>query len=39
MIPGMYELNIGHSIIAHAVCVGLDRAVKQMRVLASGGTA
>ncbi len=32
-IPGMEELNIGHSIIAHAVFVGLERAVKEMLAL------
>jgi pyridoxine 5-phosphate synthase len=29
-IPNMEELNIGHSIIAKAVMVGMDRAVKEM---------
>ena len=29
-IPGMHELNIGHSIIAHAAFVGLEKAVKEM---------
>ncbi len=29
-IPGMQELNIGHSIISRAVFVGLDKAVKEM---------
>lgn len=29
-INGMEELNIGHSIISHAVFVGLERAVKEM---------
>jgi pyridoxine 5-phosphate synthase len=29
-IPGMGELNIGHSIIARAVFVGLERAVYEM---------
>ncbi len=29
-IPGMYELNIGHSIISKAVFVGLHKAVKDM---------
>ena len=29
-IPGMVELNIGHAIIARAVFVGLDRAVRDM---------
>lgn len=30
-IPFLYELNIGHSIIAQAVYVGLENAVKQMK--------
>jgi pyridoxine 5-phosphate synthase len=29
-IDGLYELNIGHSIISRAVFVGLDTAVKDM---------
>ena len=29
-IPGMHELNIGHSIISFAVFAGLNRAVKDM---------
>jgi pyridoxine 5-phosphate synthase len=29
-IPGMHELNIGHSIIGRAVLVGMERAVKEM---------
>ncbi len=32
-IPGINELNIGHSIIAHAAFVGLKVAVKEMRDL------
>jgi len=32
-IPGIYELNIGHSIIGRAVLVGLERAVREMRAL------
>ncbi len=35
-IPGMEELNIGHSIIARAVIVGMEAAVKEM--LAAMGT-
>lgn len=31
-IPGMEELNIGHSIISRAVLVGLERAVKEMKI-------
>ncbi|MBE9578008.1 MULTISPECIES: pyridoxine 5'-phosphate synthase [Moraxella] len=30
-IDGVHELNIGHSIIADSVFVGLDKAVKNMR--------
>lgn len=32
-IPGIYELNIGHAIIARAVLTGLDEAVRQMKSL------
>ena len=32
-IPGINELNIGHSIIARAVFVGLKDAIKEMREL------
>jgi pyridoxine 5-phosphate synthase len=32
-IPGIEELNIGHAIIARAVFVGLDRAVRDMVAL------
>jgi pyridoxine 5-phosphate synthase len=32
-IEGMYELNIGHSIISKAVFVGISEAVKQMKEL------
>lgn len=31
-IPGMEELNIGHSIISRAVLVGVERAVREMRL-------
>jgi pyridoxine 5-phosphate synthase len=34
-IVGMHELNIGFSIIARAVFVGLDRAVREMKELIS----
>jgi len=33
-IPEVEELNIGHSIISRAALVGLERAVKEMKVLA-----
>ena len=32
-IPQITELNIGHAIIAQAVLVGLDRAVRDMKAL------
>ena len=35
-IPGMKELNIGHSIISQAVFTGLKKAVRDMRTLARG---
>jgi pyridoxine 5-phosphate synthase len=30
-IPGLEELNIGHSIVSRAVLVGLERAVQEMK--------
>jgi pyridoxine 5-phosphate synthase len=30
-IPGVEELNIGHNIVARAVLVGLERAVRDMK--------
>lgn len=35
-IDGITELNIGHAIIARAVLVGLDRAVREMREAITG---
>ena len=32
-IPGVSELNIGHSIISRAVFVGMERAVREMKAL------
>ncbi|MDE3035570.1 MAG: pyridoxine 5'-phosphate synthase, partial [Nitrospirota bacterium] len=32
-IPEIVEYNIGHSIVARAVLVGLDRAVREMKQL------
>jgi pyridoxine 5-phosphate synthase len=34
-IEGMGELNIGHSIVARAVFVGLTQAVREMKQLIS----
>jgi len=36
-IPNLVELNIGHSIIARAIFVGLEQAVKEMKVLCEVG--
>lgn len=35
-LPGMEELNIGHSIISRAVLVGLERAVREMKLAIRG---
>lgn len=32
-IDGMFELNIGHAIISRAVLVGMERAVREMKLL------
>jgi pyridoxine 5-phosphate synthase len=32
-LEGMYELNIGHSIIARAIFVGMEQAVREMKRL------
>ena len=32
-IPEIVELNIGHSIIARAVIVGIEQAVREMKEL------
>ena len=34
-IPGIEELNIGHTIVARALAVGLEQAVRQMKQLVS----
>ena len=35
-IDGVHELNIGHSIMAHAMMVGMERAVREMKQLIAG---
>ncbi len=35
-LPGMEELNIGHTIISRAVLVGLERAVREMKMAIAG---
>ncbi len=34
-IKGMHELNIGHSIVARAIMVGIEKAVREMKRLVS----
>lgn len=34
-IDGMHELNIGHSIVARAIMVGFEEAVREMKRLVS----
>ncbi len=36
-LQGMHELNIGHSIVARAIFVGMTEAVRQMKALVSNG--
>ncbi len=35
-IPHMCELNIGHSIVARAIMVGMEQAVREMKRLIAG---
>lgn len=35
-LPGMEELNIGHTIISRAVLVGMERAVREMKQVMRG---
>lgn len=37
-LPGLTELNIGHTIVARAVFVGLRQAVREMVALVRGGS-
>jgi pyridoxine 5-phosphate synthase len=32
-IPGIEELNIGHAIVTHALFVGWDNAIREMKLL------
>lgn len=36
-IPGIEELNIGHAIVAHALFVGWDNAVREIKTLMTEG--
>jgi len=35
-IPYLHELNIGHSIVSHALIVGVERAVREMQLQLKG---
>ena len=35
-LPGLEELNIGHSIVSRAVAVGLEQAVREMCAIIRG---
>lgn len=35
-LPGMEELNIGHTIVSRAVLVGMERAVREMKLTMRG---
>jgi pyridoxine 5-phosphate synthase len=35
-VPGVEELNIGHSIVSRAVLVGMERAVREMKAAIAG---
>jgi pyridoxine 5-phosphate synthase len=35
-LPGMEELNIGHSIMSRAILVGMERAVREMKLAMLG---
>jgi len=37
-LPAMEEVNIGHTIISRAVLVGLERAVREMKLILGGAT-
>jgi len=38
-IPGVEELNIGHSIVSRAIFTGFERAVREMKTLLQSGRA
>jgi pyridoxine 5-phosphate synthase len=38
-IPGMHELNIGHSLVARALFIGLEAAVREMKAAMAAVTA
>lgn len=35
-LPGMEELNIGHTIVSRAVLVGMERAIREMKAALTG---
>jgi len=38
-LPGMHELNIGHSLVARALFIGLEAAVREMKAVMLGHAA
>jgi pyridoxine 5-phosphate synthase len=36
-IPEIEEFNIGHALIGHAIMVGMERAVREMKELIARG--
>ena len=38
-LPGIEELNIGHSVVSRAVLVGMERAVREMKTLVAAAAA
>ena len=36
-IPGLREVNVGHSIVSRGIYVGLRQAVREFKVLLAGG--
>jgi pyridoxine 5-phosphate synthase len=38
-LPHLHELNIGHAIVARAVLIGMDAAVREMRAAIDAGVA
>jgi pyridoxine 5-phosphate synthase len=35
-VPGLVELNIGHAVVARALFVGLEAAVREMKARIAG---
>jgi pyridoxine 5-phosphate synthase len=37
-MPGLHAIHTGHSIVSHAVFVGMERAVREMKALVAGSS-